>query len=75
MAVEVHTSDPTYSSPLRLITRREARQRLGGISRATEWRMIQRGALPRPRTFGNRTGYLSTEFDVWLREHFGADAE
>jgi predicted DNA-binding transcriptional regulator AlpA len=55
-------------APERLITRREARRRAGGISRSTEHRLLKRDPdWPRPvQITPGLTGYVEHEFGRFL---------
>ena len=53
----------------RIIQRDEFRE-LTGISRTTEWRMLQAGLLPKMIKINNRIlGYLESDYQNWLRKN------
>ncbi|MDG3089113.1 AlpA family phage regulatory protein [Vibrio hannami] len=52
------------------IIRRPAFRELAGISSSTEWRMSQRGELPKSVVVGGRVlGYLESSVNEWLTTH------
>ena len=57
------------STTERIILRKEFRE-LTGISRTTEWRMLQAGDLPKAIKVKNKTlGYLESEYRKWLKKN------
>ena len=53
----------------RLITREELRAYLN-ISKSTEWRMQQKGLLPKTVTVGGRIlGYLLSAYLKWIKDN------
>lgn len=53
----------------RIIQRNEFRE-LTGISRTTEWRMLQAGVLPKVIKINNRIlGYLESDYNDWLSKN------
>ena len=55
-------------TPIRVVRGAEARARLG-ISKATYYRRVRAGLLPPRRRIGpNSIGFLSDEFDAFLRQ-------
>lgn len=53
---------------MRLITDKQLRQKLGGCSEMTLWRLRQVGKLPRPKKLGNRNVTLEREADKAIAE-------
>lgn len=49
---------------LRLITDKQLRQKLGGYSEMTIWRLRRDGKLPKPRKLGNRNVTPEAEADT-----------
>jgi predicted DNA-binding transcriptional regulator AlpA len=60
------------SGPVRVLSKKEVLERLGGISHVTLWSWIKAGAFPPARVLGpgqghrSRMGWLSTEVEQWL---------
>jgi len=53
----------------RIIQRKEFRM-LTGISRSTEWRLQQAGALPKVIKINDRIlGYLESDYNEWLSKN------
>jgi predicted DNA-binding transcriptional regulator AlpA len=54
-------------SDLRLIPFPVLKDRLGGLSRSTIWRMVTRKDFPRPiRASAGRALWLESEIDAWI---------
>ncbi len=53
----------------RIISRKEFRE-LTGISRTSEWRMLQTGLLPKIITINNRIlGYKESDYKKWIKRN------
>jgi predicted DNA-binding transcriptional regulator AlpA len=68
-------TDPQPVKPKRLILRAEARRRLGGISRATELRMLKTDPrMPQPVLIASKlTGYDEALFNAFVAELLNGD--
>lgn len=56
------------SSTDRIISRKEFRA-LIGVSRTTEWRMMQKGLLPTPFVVDDKVlGYTETSYHKWIEQ-------
>ncbi|MEQ8992574.1 MAG: hypothetical protein RLO46_12185 [Pseudomonadales bacterium] len=56
---------------LRLITDKQLRQRLGGCSEMTLWRLRQAGKLPKPKKLGTRNVTPENEADQAIAKLIG----
>jgi predicted DNA-binding transcriptional regulator AlpA len=56
---------------LRLITDKQLRQKLGGCSEMTLWRLRQAGKLPKPKKLGTRNVTPETEADQAIAKLIG----
>jgi predicted DNA-binding transcriptional regulator AlpA len=62
--VEVARPPPT----LRLLSRREVCERLGGISYPTIWKWMREGRFPKARVLnGGKLGWIESEIEEWIR--------
>jgi|GEM_PF-6315748 len=61
----MNASASTAASELALLPIKAVRAKRG-ISEATIYRMIQRGAFPKPYKVGTRSVWLTTELDTWI---------
>ena len=60
---------------LRLITDKQLRQKLGGCSEMTIWRLRRDGKLPQPKKLGNRNVTPETEADEAIAKLLGLPHE
>jgi predicted DNA-binding transcriptional regulator AlpA len=56
---------------LRLVTDRQLRQKLGGCSEMTIWRLRRDGKLPRPKKLGSRNVTPEKEADEAIAKLIG----
>ena len=56
---------------LRLITDKQLRQKLGGYTAMTIWRLRRNGKLPKPKKLGNRNVTPEDEADRAIAELVG----
>lgn len=56
---------------LRLITDKQLRQKLGGCSEMTIWRLRRDGKLPKPRKLGNRNVTPENDADTAIAKLLG----
>jgi predicted DNA-binding transcriptional regulator AlpA len=53
--------------PLRLLSRKEVCERLGGISYPTIWEWMRNGRFPKARVLnGGKLGWIESEVEAWI---------
>jgi predicted DNA-binding transcriptional regulator AlpA len=67
-------SEVDMQSSEKLITTRQLRERVGGVSEMTIWRWVQRGLLPKPRKINSRNYWPESVIDGLLDKPATNDA-